>query len=66
MVLLDGLPKDYAAAPATVAAGQSVFTLSVTIPESATPGEVPNLTVRAQVAGGSTISKPAAAKLLIE
>ncbi len=64
-VVLDGLPKDYAAAPATAAAGQSAFTLMVTIPESATPGDVPNLTVRAQ-AGSSTISKPVAAKLLIE
>ena len=65
-VVLDGLPKDYVAAPAMVAAGQSMFTLSVTIPESATPGEVPNLTVRAQAADGSTISKLAAAKLIIQ
>lgn len=64
-VILDGLPKDYTAAPVTVAAGQSAFTLMVTIPESATPGEVPSLTVRAQ-AGSSTISKPVAAKLVIE
>lgn len=65
-VVLDGLPKDYTAAPATVAAGQSAFTLTVTIPESATPGEVPNLTVRTQTASGSTISKPVAAKLVIQ
>ena len=65
-VVLDGLPKDYAATPATVVAGQSAFTMNVTIPESATPGEVPNLTVRAQVAGGSTISKPVAVKIVVE
>jgi len=66
MVVLDGLPKDYAAAPESVVAGQSAFTLTITIPESATPGEIPNLTVRAQAGNGSTISKSTAAKLLIE
>ena len=65
-VVLDGLPKDYAATPAVVAAGQSAFTIKITIPESATSGEIPNLTVRAQVASGSTISKPVAAKVLVE
>ena len=65
-VVLDGLPKDYAAAAAIVAAGQSAFTLNLTIPESAVPGEVPNLTVRAQVVSGSTISKPVAVKVLVE
>ena len=65
-IVLDGVPKDFAAAPAVVAAGQSAFTLNLTIPESATPGEVPNLTVRAQAASGSTISKPAAVKVVVE
>ena len=66
MVVLDGLPKDFATAPAIVAAGQSAFTLNLTIPESATPGEVPNLNVRAQVASGSIISKPVAVKVAVE
>jgi len=65
-VVLDGVPKDFAAAPAIVAAGQSAFTLNLTIPESATPGEVPNLTVRAHIASGSTISKPVAVKVVVE
>jgi hypothetical protein len=65
-VVLDGLPKDFAAAPAIVAAGQSSFTLNLTIPEPATPGEIPNLTLRAQVANGSTISKPVAVKVVVE
>ena len=65
-VVLDGLPKDYAAAPASVAAGQSAFTINVTIPESASAGEIPNLTVRAQVASGSTISRPVAVKVVVE
>jgi len=66
MVMLDGLPKDFAAAPAIVAAGQSTFTVNLTIPESATLGEVPNVTVRGQVANGSTISKPVTVKILVE
>ena len=65
-VVLDGLPKEYAGASAIVAAGQSAFTLNLTLPESATPGEIPNLTVRAQVASGSTISKPVAVKVTVE
>ena len=65
-LVLDGLPKDYAAAPAIVAAGQSAFTINLTIPESAAPGEVPNLTVRAQVVSGSTIGKPVAVKVSVE
>ena len=65
-VILDGLPKDYAAAPAIVAAGQAAFALNVTIPESAVPGEVPGLTVRGQVTNGSTISKPVAVKVVVE
>lgn len=65
-VVLDGLPKDYAAAPASVASGQSAYTINVTIPESASPGEIPNLTVRAQAVSGSTISKPVAVKVVVE
>lgn len=65
-LVLDGLPKDYSAAPATVASGQSSFTINVTIPESATPGEIPSLTLRAQAASGSTISKPVPVKVLVE
>lgn len=65
-VVLDGLPKDYAAIPASVAAGESAFSVAVTIPESTTPGELPNLTLRAQVPGGSTISKFVAVKVVVE
>lgn len=65
-VVLDGLPKDYTATPGSVAAGQSGFTIKLNIPEAATPGEVPNLTLRGQAAGGSTISKPVAVKVVIE
>ena len=65
-VILDGLPQGYAATPATIAAGQLAFSVAVTIPESATPGEVPNLTVRAQTPGGSTISKAVAVILVVE
>lgn len=50
-IVLDGLPKDYVATPGTVAAGQSGFTINLTIPEAATPGEIPNLTLRGQAVG---------------
>lgn len=65
-IVLDGLPKDYAATPGTVAAGQSGFTITLTIPEAATTGEIPNLTLRGQVVGGTTISKPVAVKVVVE
>lgn len=65
-VVLDGLPKDFAAAPVIVPAGESAFAMNLTIPESAAAGEVPNLTVRAQAASGSTISKPVAVKVVVE
>lgn len=64
-LIVDGLPKDYSASPAVVAVGQSAYSVTVTIPESAMPGEVPNVTLRAEVAG-STISKPAPVKLIVE
>ena len=65
-VMLDGLPQGFTAAPITVPVDQSTFTLAVTIPEAATAGEVPNLTLRVQRTNGSTISKPIAAKLIVE
>ncbi|MDA1229273.1 MAG: hypothetical protein O2856_00735, partial [Planctomycetota bacterium] len=65
-IMLDGLPQDFVATTAVVGAGESGFTMSVTIPESAAPGEIPNLAVRAQVATGSTISKPVPVKILVE
>ena len=65
-VVMDGLPQGYAAAPIAVAADQTAFTLAVTVPESAAPSEVPNLSVRVQHANGATISKPVAVKLIIE
>ena len=65
-VVLDGLPQGYAAAPVAVAADQTAFTVAITVPESAVPGEVPNLSVRIQHANGATISKPTPVKLVIE
>jgi hypothetical protein len=65
-VVLDGLPQGYAAAPVAIAADQTAFALAVTVPESAAPGEVPNLSIRVQHANGATISKPAPVKLIIE
>ena len=49
-----------------IAADQTAFALAVTVPESAAPGEVPNLSVRVQHANGATISKPVAVKLIVE
>jgi hypothetical protein len=65
-VVMDGLPQGYAAAPVAVAADQTAFTLAVTVPESAAPGEIPNLSVRIQHVSGATISKPTPVKLVIE
>ena len=65
-VVLDGLPQGYAATPVAVAADQPAFTVAVTVPESAAPGEVPNLSVRVQHSNGATISKPVAVKLVVE
>lgn len=65
-VVLDGLPQGYTAAPVAVAADQAAFALAITVPESAAPGEVPNLSVRVQHANGATISKPVAVKLIVE
>lgn len=65
-IVLDGLPQGYTATPASVPADQSAFTVAVTVPDAATAGEVPNLTLRAQYSDGATISKPAAVKILIE
>ncbi len=65
-VVVDGLPQGYAAVPILVAADQSTFTVPVTIPETATAGEVPNLSLRVQHANGSVISKPLAIKLIVQ
>ena len=65
-VVLDGLPQGYAAAPVAVAADQAAFALAITVPESAAPGEVPNLSVRVQHANGATISKATPVRLVIE
>jgi len=65
-VVLDGLPQGFAAAPIAVAADQTMFSLAVMIPEAATAGEVPNLTLRVQHASGSTISKAVPLKIVVE
>ncbi len=65
-LMIDGLPQGWSAAPVPVASGQSDFTLSISIPENAAPGEVPNVSVRVQHGNGATISKPVPLKLVVE
>ncbi len=65
-VVLDGLPQGYSATPIMLPADQSAYTLAVAVPEAATAGEVPNLTLRAQHSSGATISKPVPIKLIIQ
>ena len=65
-VVLDGLPQGYAAAPVAVAADQAAFALAITVPESAAPGEIPNLSLRIQHVNGATISKATPVRLVIE
>ncbi len=65
-ITLDGLPAGYAAAPVIVAPEQPEFAVSVTIPEAATAGEVPNLNLKVQQAGGNVISKPTVVRLIVE
>jgi hypothetical protein len=65
-VVIDGLPQGFSASPAAVMADETSFTLAVTIPETAAAGEVPNLVLRVQHANGNTISKPVAARLIVE
>ncbi len=65
-VIVEGLPQGFTTTAATVPADQSTFTVSVTIPEAAAAGEVPNLALRVQHANGSLISKPTPVKLIVE
>lgn len=65
-LIVDGLPAGYTAMPVTVPADQSAFTLSVAIPDSATAGEVPGLTVRGQTSSGAPITAPIPLKLVVE
>jgi hypothetical protein len=65
-VVLDGLPQGFAAAPVSVAADQTTFSLAVMIPEAAVAGEVSNLTVRVQHPSGSTISQAVPVKIVVE
>lgn len=65
-VSVEGLPKGYSAAPATVAADSTEFTLAITVPAEATAGEIPNLTVRCLRASGQPLTSPIPVKLVIE
>ena len=65
-ITLDGLPAGYTAAPVTVAPEQSEFAITVTIPEAATAGEIPSLSLKAQQANGNVISKSTAVRLIVE
>lgn len=65
-IVLDGLPQGWMATPVQVPADQTSFSVSITAPEAAAAGEVPNLSLRVQHASGVTISKPSSVKLVVE
>ncbi len=65
-VVVEGLPAGYSATPVAVASDQTAFTVSIVIPEAASAGEVPNVSVRAQRSNGTSISPPVPLKLVIE
>jgi len=65
-VVIDGLPAGFSATPAAIAADQNTSTLSITIPEAAGAGEVPNLTLRVLSAGGEPIQAAIPVRLVVE
>ena len=65
-IVVDGLPAGFAAAPLAVAADQQTGTISVTIPEAAAAGEVPNVSLRVLSPSGDTILAGVPVRLLIE
>ena len=65
-ITLDGLPAGYTAAQVTLALEQSEFAITVAIPEAATTGEIPNLSLKAQQASGNVVSKPTVVRLIVE
>ena len=65
-VTVAGLPNGYTINAATVAPDQSEFELTINVPESASPGDVPNLTLQAQSSAGVRISPMLPLKLTIE
>ncbi len=65
-LVVEGLPAGYAAAPLAVAADQQTGTINVTIPETATAGEIPNVSLRVLSPSGDTILAGVPVRLVIE
>lgn len=65
-VRLDGLPQGFAAAPAVILADQTAAVLTVSIPEGAAVGEVPNVTAAALHESGSVLTAGTPVKLIVE
>jgi hypothetical protein len=65
-VRLDGLPQGFAAAPAVIPADQTAAVLTVSIPEGAAVGEVPNVTAAALHESGSVLTAGTPVKLIVE
>jgi hypothetical protein len=57
-VELAGLPEGFTTAAAPVAAGESQAVLSVNVPESATAGPIPNLTLTVRGTDGQPLTPP--------
>jgi hypothetical protein len=65
-VTIEGLPAGFVAPAVPVAADSAAFTLGVTVPEQAAPGEVPNLTLRGLSVTGTAITPAVPVKLIVE
>lgn len=65
-VNVEGLPQGYSAPAVTVAKDQSTFSLALTVPEQAAPGEVPNLSIRGRSSAGSIITPAVPLKVTVD
>ncbi|MEZ6040188.1 MAG: hypothetical protein R3C20_06765 [Planctomycetaceae bacterium] len=61
-----GLPKGYSASSANLSSTDTAFELSITTPDNAAVGEIPNLSLHAQSEGGAKISASVGIQLTIE
>ena len=65
-IVVGGLPEGYQAMPLKLDKDARSFELAITIPENATPGELPAVTMAAQTAAGVQISPTTPLKLIIQ
>ncbi len=65
-IVIAGLPKDFQVMPLKLGKDVVSFDLAITIPENATSGELPGITMAAQTATGVQISPGTPLKLVIQ